>query len=98
VSALQGKPDPQIFLQAADGFTERPASPAHCLVFEDAPTGVQAGVAAGMNVVMVPDANLDKSHIEGLGAAAVLGSLEQFVPEHWGLPAYSSSSSSTAQA
>lgn len=86
----QGKPDPQIFLQAAAGFKQQPTSPAHCLVFEDAPTGVQAGVAAGMNVVMVPDANLDKSHIEGLGAAAVLGSLEQFVPEHWGLPAYSS--------
>jgi pseudouridine-5'-monophosphatase len=87
---VQGKPDPQIFLQAAEAFAQQPASPAHCLVFEDAPTGVQAGVAAGMNIVMVPDANLDKSHIEGLGAAAVLSSLEQFVPEHWGLPAYSS--------
>lgn len=90
---LQGKPDPEIFQKAAAGFAQQPSHPCSCLVFEDAPTGVQAGVAAGMEVVMVPDPNLDKRLIEGLGAAAVLDSLEQFQPEQWGLPAYSTAGS-----
>lgn len=90
MSTLQGKPDPEIFRTAAAGFAQAPKCPSDCLVFEDAPTGVQAGVAAGMHVIMVPDSNLNKSLVEGLGAAAVLSSLEQFQPEHWGLPPYSS--------
>eukprot|EP00878_Enallax_costatus_P022189 GHUV01023530.1.p1 GENE.GHUV01023530.1~~GHUV01023530.1.p1 ORF type:complete len:213 (+),score=49.06 GHUV01023530.1:24-662(+) len=85
----KGKPDPEIFQRAASGFAQPPTHQFTCLVFEDAPTGVQAGVAAGMEVIMVPDPNLDKGLVEGLGAAAVLSSLEQFQPEHWGLPAYS---------
>lgn len=87
---LQGKPDPEIFLTAASGFALPPSQPSNCLVFEDAPTGVQAGLAAGMDVIMVPDPNLDKGLVQGLGAAAVLSSLEHFQPEQWGLPAYSS--------
>ena len=42
-----GKPAPDIFLKAASLFDPQPA-PSSCLVFEDAPAGVQAGVAAGM--------------------------------------------------
>jgi HAD superfamily hydrolase (TIGR01509 family) len=43
-----GKPAPDIFLFAAEnmGFM-----PAQCAVVEDSPTGVQAGVAAGMKVL-----------------------------------------------
>ena len=42
------KPHPEIYLRAADllGF-----APAECIVFEDSPTGVEAGLAAGMRVV-----------------------------------------------
>lgn len=42
------KPFPDIYLRAAEllGF-----APADCIVFEDSPTGVEAGVAAGMRVV-----------------------------------------------
>jgi hypothetical protein len=39
-----------------------------------------------MPVVLVPDPNLDISDISG--ATAVLGSLEAFVQEDWGLPPY----------
>lgn len=43
----QGKPAPDLFLLAAREFD---AAPAHCCVIEDTPTGVMAGVAAGMRV------------------------------------------------
>ncbi len=42
-----GKPAPDIFLHAAEGFDPTP-DPSTCLVFEDAPNGVKAGKAAGM--------------------------------------------------
>ena len=85
---VKGKPDPEIFQTAAAAFAQPPASPQAVLVFEDAPTGIQAGVAAGMWPIMVPDPNLNKDIIPRLGAAAVLGSLEEFKPEQWGLPPY----------
>jgi sugar-phosphatase len=44
----RGKPDPEGYLLAA---RELGADPADCVVFEDAPAGVQAGRAAGMHVV-----------------------------------------------
>jgi sugar-phosphatase len=43
-----GKPDPEGYLLAA---RELGAAPADCVVFEDAPAGIQAGRAAGMHVV-----------------------------------------------
>lgn len=44
----RGKPFPDIYLAAAAGLGMTPAS---CLVIEDSPVGVQAGVTAGMTVV-----------------------------------------------
>jgi HAD superfamily hydrolase (TIGR01509 family) len=43
----RGKPFPDIFLYAASQFG---IAPSDCLVIEDTPTGVAAGVAAGMTV------------------------------------------------
>ncbi|MFW5942393.1 MAG: HAD family hydrolase [Chloroflexota bacterium] len=45
-----GKPDPEIYLLAAQ---ELGVSPADCLVVEDTPAGVQAALNAGMQVVAV---------------------------------------------
>ena len=42
------KPDPEIYLLAARRLD---VSPKECLVIEDSPNGVRAGVAAGMNVI-----------------------------------------------
>ena len=47
-----GKPAPDIYLVAAQRLGIQPC---HCLVFEDATTGLQSGKAAGMTVVAVPD-------------------------------------------
>jgi HAD superfamily hydrolase (TIGR01509 family) len=79
----RGKPAPDIFLLAAERLG---ATPSVCLVFEDAPAGVEAAQAAGMSVVAVPDRLVDPACY---GCAdQILPSLVEFVPEEWGLPAY----------
>lgn len=80
-----GKPAPDIFLQAASKWEESP-SPSQCLVFEDAPTGVTAAKAAGMHCVMVPDPNLSRD-LTGQ-ADVVLGSLVDIDLTVWGLPPF----------
>jgi beta-phosphoglucomutase family hydrolase len=45
-----GKPDPQVFLKAAEKIGR---DPARCVVFEDAHVGIEAGKRAGMKVVAV---------------------------------------------
>ena len=72
-SVAHGKPAPDIFLAAAQAVG---VAPAHCLVIEDAPAGVQAAHAAGMKCLAVrrpgqPDA-------PGLAAAdAIVSSLAE---------------------
>lgn len=46
------KPDPEIFLKAAECLNERPEC---CLVLEDSLNGVEAGLRGGFVTVMVPD-------------------------------------------
>lgn len=86
-----GKPHPEIFLASAAKFSP-PPEPSSCLVFEDAPSGVQAARAAGMHVVMVPDARLDPALHDG--ASQVLSSLEEFDPTQWGLPPFPAAAAS----
>jgi beta-phosphoglucomutase len=47
---VHGKPDPDVFLKAAERLKMPPRK---CVVFEDAYVGIQAGHAAGMKVVAV---------------------------------------------
>jgi len=47
---LRGKPHPDIFLHAAQ---QLGVAPARCLVFEDAPLGIEAAQRAGMTAVAV---------------------------------------------
>ena len=60
----KAKPDPEIYLLAAQKLGVQPQD---CLVLEDSPNGVSAGVAAGMNVIAVATpftiAGLHSSHV-----------------------------------
>lgn len=58
-----------------------------CLVFEDAPNGVQAAISAGMQCVMVPDPEIITAEFQK-NATLVLNSLEEFQPQAFGLPPY----------
>lgn len=79
----EGKPAPDIFLLAAKRLG---VDPAECLVFEDAPSGTEAALAAGMSVVVVPDPNMDHCHYKN--ASQIISSLKDFDPEYWGLPKF----------
>lgn len=66
----RGKPEPEIFLRAMTMLeADQKIDPATCMVFEDAPNGVEAALAAGMQVCMIPDENLSldkrgQAHLE----------------------------------
>lgn len=81
-----GKPAPDIFLVAASRFSDQP-DPSRCLVFEDSPNGVRAGIAAKMQAVMVPDPKLVTPE-QRKEATIVLDSLDDFQPELFGLPKF----------
>ncbi len=78
-----GKPAPDIFLSAAK---KMGAKPEECLVFEDAPAGMEAALNADMNVVVVPDPNMDKSVYSK--AHQIIENLYEFKPEKWGMPPF----------
>ncbi len=68
LQVMNAKPAPDIFLAAAAALLPG-VQPGDCLVFEDAPTGVAAAVAAEMPCIMVPDARMPASG--RVGAAQV---------------------------
>jgi len=98
----RGKPCPDIFLAAAremlgvqvgnaeEGTEEQGVLRSKGLVFEDAVPGVLAAKRAGMSVVWVPDERLVAvgTRPSDLNPTDTLASLEDFVPEKWGLPPY----------
>jgi len=66
-----GKPHPEVFLKAAEKIGRKPE---HCVVFEDAHVGIEAGLAAGAKVIAVATTN----DIADLGKADIaVESLEQ---------------------
>lgn len=70
-----GKPDPQVFLLAAQRIG---IAPARCVVFEDAVAGVQAARAGGMKCVAVRFAgHHSEASLRRAGADVVVDTLEQ---------------------
>jgi beta-phosphoglucomutase len=70
----RGKPDPQVFLLAANGLN---VPPAQCVVFEDAISGVQAAKAGGMKCVAVSFAgHHSQDALRQAGADMVVPSLD----------------------
>jgi trehalose/maltose hydrolase-like predicted phosphorylase/beta-phosphoglucomutase-like phosphatase (HAD superfamily) len=68
----RGKPDPAIFLTAAQ---ELAVDPGDCFVVEDAPSGVQAAKAGNMAAIGVARQD-DRDLLVGAGADLVVGSLD----------------------
>jgi len=63
----RGKPHPDIYLHAADALG---MNPARVVVVEDSPTGVKAGVAAGMTVIgLCAGSHIRPGHHDQLRAA-----------------------------
>ena len=76
-----GKPAPDLFLEAARRLDQPPH---RCVAIENAPSGLEAGRAAGMLTVVVPTAGMD---LQTFGQAdQLLPSLVEFRPAEWGLP------------
>jgi beta-phosphoglucomutase len=69
----RGKPDPQVFLVAAQRLG---LPPAQCVVLEDAVAGVQAARAGGMKCIAVRYAH-PQEKLKKAGADLVVASLEQ---------------------
>jgi sugar-phosphatase len=77
----RGKPDPEPYLLAA---RQLGVDPAHCVVFEDAPAGLQAGRAAGMATVALAtthraeelDADLVVKDLSALSALVTDGGVD----------------------
>lgn len=76
----RGKPAPDVFLVAAG---EMGARPEDCVVFEDAPAGLVAARAAGMQVVALPDDAMDRTAYAE--AQLVIGAYAEVSPEDLGV-------------
>ena len=72
-----GKPAPDVYLLAASRLH---VAPGRCLVVEDSINGVRAGKAAGMTVVLVPNASVPPPAEAHVIADHVVASLADLVP------------------
>jgi len=71
----RGKPDPDVFLQAA---ARLGVNAEHCVVFEDAPAGIEAALAAGMLAVGVAGTH----GVDGLSRAhTVVQRMDELTPQ-----------------
>ena len=64
----QGKPNPEIYLTAAKRVA---IEPAHCVVFEDAFAGIEAGLRAGMTVVALATTHT-REELSDTGASLII--------------------------
>jgi sugar-phosphatase len=70
-SVKRSKPDPEGYLLGAKLLGRKPDE---CVVFEDAPAGIAAGIAAGIRVIGVAT-TYDRAHLSGLGCVAIVTDL-----------------------
>lgn len=75
----RGKPDPAIFLAAAEALSLAPGA---CLVVEDAPAGVQAARAGGMACLAVARRG-DAAELGAAGADWVVDTLDAFADDQF---------------
>jgi len=73
----QGKPAPDVYLEAA---RRLPADPALCAAVEDSSNGLRSAAAAGMAVVAIPNREFPPSEDALALADTVLGSIEELTP------------------
>ena len=76
-----GKPAPDVYLVAA---SQLGVDPGRCLVVEDSINGVKAGKAAGMFVVLVPNASVPPPAGTAELADAVVDTLSDLDPDRFG--------------
>ena len=69
----KGKPDPEVFLKAAELIS---VEPANCIVFEDSTHGIEAAIAAEMNPVGITTTNREIELLES-GAQLVVERLDE---------------------
>lgn len=69
----KGKPDPEIYLTAAQKLGEDPSM---CLVLEDSDNGVKSAILAGCRVMQVPDLNEPSTEVKALGHEIVKSLVE----------------------
>ena len=74
------KPAPDIFLAAA---ADLGAPPDACVVFEDSPFGMAGALAAGMQVIAMPDPAMDRARYAG--AHAIVDGFAELTPADLGL-------------
>jgi HAD superfamily hydrolase (TIGR01509 family) len=77
----RGKPAPDVYLECA---RQLGVDPAACVCLEDSGTGIEAGRAAGMKVIAVPDPRFPPLPKALSLADVVLTSLEEFEPSSIG--------------
>ena len=68
----RGKPDPEIYLKAAERVG---VAPVLCVVFEDAFAGIEAGLRAGMNVVALATTHT-RDELANSGASLIIDTFE----------------------
>ena len=61
---IKGKPDPEIYLKVAEKIN---VLPEECIAFEDSENGVKSALAAGMEVIQVPDLIYPSDELRSMG-------------------------------
>jgi beta-phosphoglucomutase len=78
LEVTRGKPDPQVFLLAAERLGRDPAG---CVVVEDAPDGILAAQRAGMTAVALLSTGREARDFEAVAPDLTVSTLRELTPE-----------------